>query len=84
MHSLVYLYEEDLFFLRKESVIDCNEIRHIRKSDLVQYIDPKKERYVRAEQEKISKKLRMKLCEAVMNSPVVKPYIKELVKKNIK
>ncbi|KJU87687.1 hypothetical protein MBAV_000119, partial [Candidatus Magnetobacterium bavaricum] len=75
---LVKVDNNILSFLKVESVIDCNSIELIPKKELLDRIDPTHSIVVK--QRNISNELKEEIGRAIKKSPLVKPYIKKLLK----
>lgn len=76
--SLVRVDKKDLSFLKKESVIECNQPMLIRKIDFGKIIDP--EHKFEVITRKIPLDIKKKIVKAIKDSPIVKPFIKKLVR----
>jgi hypothetical protein len=76
--SLVKVNPETLPFLKKESIVECNQPILIRKSELSRLVDDKHSfKMINCE---VPSGVRSKLISAIKNSPIVKPFIKKLLK----
>ena len=75
---LVRVSKHELPFIKKESVIDCNQPMLIHKNKFGKIIDPdhKFEVVIR----NIPKEIKEKIVKAIKDSPIVKPFIKKLIK----
>lgn len=80
LQSMVPVDEKILSFLSKPSIIDCNQVELIRKEELELRIDPKHK--INVISRDIPVKLKDEIVEAIKKSPLVKPYIKNLIKLN--
>jgi len=80
LNSLVYLHEGDLPFLRKETVVDCNNPYLIRKIQVKEFVDEKQGLKIEMSSEKIPPILKNQVIDAIKRSPVVKPFIKKLIR----
>jgi hypothetical protein len=65
-------------FLKKESVIDCNQPILIHKNKFSKIVDP--EHKFEVVTRNIPKRIKEKIVKAIKASPIVKPFIKKLIK----
>ncbi|MEN8265029.1 MAG: hypothetical protein ABFR82_16405 [Nitrospirota bacterium] len=78
LSSLVTVNKKELKFLKKKSVIECNQPQLVRKIDFNKIVDPDHEFKVIARD--IPDELKEAIVQAIKDSPIVKPYIKKLLK----
>ncbi len=83
LDSLVYLKPNELPFLTVDTLIDCNNPELIPKENISDIVDEKHGLKITLTAEKIPHWLKVKTIEAVFNSPLVKPYIKNMINKSI-
>lgn len=76
--SLVRVDRNNLSFLKKESIIECNQPILVRKIDFGKIIDP--DHKFKIITRRIPSDIKKKIVKAIKNSPIVKPFIKKLVK----
>ncbi len=76
--SLVLVDKSDLPFLKKASVIDCNQPMLIYKNKFGKIIDPDNKFEVVSRN--IPEEIKEKIVQAIKVSPVVKPFIKKLLR----
>ncbi len=75
---LVRVDKSILSFLKHESIIECNQPLLVSKQEFDKIIDPKIRLDIKSRE--ISKELKRKIITAIKQSPVVKPFIKKLIK----
>lgn len=75
---LVLVDKGDLPFLKKASVIDCNQPILIHKNKFGKIIDP--DHRFEVVSRNIPKEIKEKIIMAIKDSPIVKPFIKKLIK----
>ena len=75
---LVRVGKNDLSFLKKASVIDCNQPILIHKNKFSKIIDP--DHKFEVVTRNIPKEIKEKIVKAIKDSPIVKPFIKKLIK----
>ncbi len=75
---LVSVDKNDLHFLKKESIIECNQPNLVRKKDFGRIVDP--DQKCKVIMRDISSDLKEKILKAINDSPIVKPFIKKLLK----
>ncbi len=78
MSSLVRLTRRNLPLLRKESLIDCNHPLLVHKNKFGKIVDPDHKFKIVARD--IPDELKEKIVKAIKASPVVKPFVKKMVK----
>ncbi|KAF0144834.1 MAG: hypothetical protein FD156_1405 [Nitrospirae bacterium] len=76
--SLVRVDKNILPFLKHESIIECNQALLVSKQEFDKIVDPKVKLDIKMRD--IPKELKEKIIEAIKKSPVVKPFIKKLIK----
>ena len=76
--SLVIVNRDELSFLKKMSVIDCNQPKLIHKSHFGKIVDPDHKFTIVTRN--IPKEVKEKIVQAIKDSPIVKPFIKKLIK----
>ncbi len=76
--SLVGVNKSILSFLKKDSFIDCNQPTLVRKLDFGKIVDSDHKFEVVTRD--IPAGLRQKIVKAIKDSPIVKPFIKKLIK----
>ena len=76
--SLVTVSKKELKFLKKGSIIECNQPQLIRKIDFHKIVDPDNDFTVVARD--IPDELKEKIVKAIKASPIVKPFIKKMLK----
>ncbi len=76
--SLVTANKSSLSFLKKESIIDCNQPLHVHKSKFDKIVDP--DHNFKVVSRNIPDDLKKRIVDAVKASPIVKPFIKKMVK----
>ena len=64
--------------LKKESIVECNQPLPIRKIDFGKIVDP--DYPFKLITRKIPADVKKRIVTAINDSPIVKPYIKKLVK----
>jgi hypothetical protein len=67
-----------LSFLKHESIIECNQPVFVSKQEFDKIIDPKTKLEIKLRD--ISEDLKKEIVKAIKNSPVVKPFIKKLIR----
>jgi hypothetical protein len=67
-----------LSFLKKESIIDCNQPVHVHKSKFSKIVDP--DHNFKVISRDIPDDLKKRIVDAVKASPIVKPFIKKMLK----
>ncbi|MBI4843543.1 MAG: hypothetical protein HY809_04380 [Nitrospirae bacterium] len=72
------LNKGDLPFIKKISVIDCNQPRLIHKSKFGIIIDP--DHKFEVVTRNIPEEIKEKIVQAIKDSPIVKPFVKKLIK----
>ena len=83
LDSLVYLEPNELPFLTDNTFINCNNPDIIPKENIFDIVDEKYGLEITLTSEEIPHWLKVKTVEAVLNSPLVKPYIKNMIDKSI-
>lgn len=78
LKALVYVSDKTLPFLSKESVIDCNGAELYNRIELQRRIDPKHK--IQVTERNIPDSLKTQITKAVQDSPLIKRYIKKLLK----
>ncbi len=79
LSSLEPVDQTILAFLKKPTIIDCNQAELIRKEELIhRRIDPKNG--IEVVMSDIPADLKNKIVIAIKNSPLIKPYIKKLIR----
>ncbi|HDH00996.1 MAG TPA: hypothetical protein ENG80_04210 [Nitrospirae bacterium] len=78
LSSLVTVSKKDLKFLKKTSIVECNQPQLVRKIDFNKIVDPDHEFKVVARD--IPDELKEEIIQAIKESPIVKPFIKKMVK----
>jgi len=68
----------DLHFLKKASVIDCNQPILIHKNKFYKIIDP--DHKFEVVSRNISTEVKKKIVKAIKDSPIVKPFIKKMIR----
>ena len=76
--SLVLVDKGDLHFLKKASVIDCNQPILIHKNKFYKIIDP--DHKFEVVSRNISTEVKKKIVKAIKDSPIVKPFIKKMIR----
>lgn len=76
--SLVLVDKGDLPFLKKASVIDCNQPQLIYKNMFGKLIDPDHKFDVVSRS--VPHEIKEKIVKAIKASPIVKPFIKKLIR----
>jgi hypothetical protein len=76
--SLVLVSKGDLPFLKKVSVIDCNQPMLIYKNKFGKLIDHDHKFDIVSRS--IPKEIKEKIVQAIKDSPIVKPFIKKLIR----
>ena len=76
--SLVSVNKDNFNFLSKDSIIDCNRpiLEHKNKFDKIVDPDHKFEVVTR----KVPDEIKEKIIKAIKDSPIVKPFIKKMIK----
>ena len=77
LSSLVSLSKRNLSFLRKNSLIDCNHPVLVHKNKFSKLVDPDHKFKVVARD--IPEEVKEKIVTAIKDSPIVKPFIKQLI-----
>ena len=78
LQSLVYLDKKDLQFLSLDcSVMDCNQSEYIENMELVRRIDEEIGFKIIIEPDKFQEGLKEKIKQAIIVSPLIKPFIKK-------
>ncbi|MBI5409365.1 MAG: hypothetical protein HZA14_08370 [Nitrospirae bacterium] len=75
---LVLVGKDDLPFLKKASIIDCNQPQLIHKNKFEKLIDS--DHKFEVVSRNIPKEIRGKIVKAIKASPIVKPFIKKLIR----
>lgn len=75
---LVSVDKHDLPFLKRKSLIDCNQPVLIHKNKFSKIIDP--DHKFEVVTRNIPKEIKKKIVKAIKDSPIVKPFIKKLIK----
>ncbi len=78
LKSLINVDNKSLPILSKDSVIDCNNAELFNKTELLKRVDPKFA--FKVDERNIPHFLKLKIIEAIKNSPQIKPYIKKMLK----
>jgi hypothetical protein len=78
LSSVVSVNRSSLVFLKKESVIDCNHPVLVRKNKFNMLVDPDHKFKVVARD--VPDEVKEKIIKAIKASPIVKPFIKKMVK----
>jgi hypothetical protein len=78
LSCLVEVNKKELRFLKKDSIIECNQPQLVRKIDFEKTVDPDHQFEVVARD--IPDDLKEKIVNAIKASPIVKPFIKKMVK----
>jgi hypothetical protein len=78
LSALVTVTRKKLPFLKRKSVIECNQPQLVRKIDFNRIVDPDHRFKVIARD--IPEELKVKIVNAIKASPVVKPFVKKMVK----
>lgn len=76
--SLVSVNKHSLSFLKKESLIDCNHPLPIHKNKFGKIVDPDHKFEIVTRD--IPADLKEKIIKAIKDSPIVKPFIKKMIK----
>lgn len=74
LSSLVTVSKKDLKFLKKTSIVECNQPQLVRKIDFNKIVDPDND-FARD----IPEELKVGIIKAIKDSPIVKPFIKKMV-----
>lgn len=75
--SLVRVDKNELPFLDKVSVIECNQPVLIRKNEIYKIVDPKHNFKIVCRD--IPQDIKKQVIDAIANSPLVKPFIKKML-----
>jgi len=75
--ALVHVDKNDLPFLDRASVIECNQPVLIRKNEMDKIIDPKHKFKIICRD--IHRDIKEKIVSAINNSPIVKPFINKML-----
>ncbi len=75
---LVRVDKSILSFLKHESIVECNQPVFVSKQEFDKIIDPNIKLDIKTRD--IPKELKREIVKAIKNSPVVKPFIKKLIK----
>ncbi len=75
---LVLVDKGDLSFLKKASLIDCNQPQLIQRNQLGKLIDP--DHKFEVVSRNIPKEIKEKIVNAIKASPLVKPFIKKMIR----
>jgi hypothetical protein len=78
---LVRLDKDSFSFIEKESIIDCNRPFLIPKNELSKIVDPNHKFKVVVKN--IPSNIKTAIIKAINNSPIVKPFIKKLLKAKV-
>ncbi len=78
LSCLIKVTNKELLFLKKDSIIECNQPQLIRKIDFDKTIDPDHQFAVISRD--ISDNIKEKIVKAIKASPIVKPFIKKMVR----
>ncbi len=78
LSSLVTVSKKDLKFLKKKSIVECNQPQLIRKIDFNKIVDPDHDFKIVARD--IPNELKEEIVQAIKASPIVKPFIKKMIK----
>jgi len=77
--SLIYVDDTNLSFLKKESVIDCNEAEMLMRDELFNICVPRRGREIVCFDNDIQIGIKLAIINGIKNSPIVKPYIKNSI-----
>ncbi len=75
---LVRVDKHDLPFLKKESIIECNHPILIHKNKFNKIVDP--DHKFKVVKRDLPANIKKKIVKAIKDSPIVKPFIKKLIK----
>lgn len=75
--SLVKVTPDNMKFLSKESVVECNNAELIIKKHFGKYVHPKVPLKIITRE--VPEEIKAKIIKAIKDSPIVKPYIKKLL-----
>lgn len=75
---LVKVDKNDLHFLNKESIIECNQPMLVRKKNFGRIVDSKQK--CKVIMRDIPSYLKEKIVKAINDSPIVRPFFKKLLK----
>lgn len=78
MSCLIRADKSNLPFLKKECIIECNYPILIRKNEFSKIVDPNYKLKVITRD--IPSDIKKKIIKAIKDSPIVKPFIKKLIK----
>ena len=82
LKCLVYLNRGELSFLKKDvSVIDCNQAELLSKAELLDRINSKFK--IKIIELHLSKELKEKIRKAILDSPLVRFFIKEALRNKV-
>ncbi len=78
LSSLVSVNKRNFSFLKKESLIDCNHPLLVHKNKFGKLVDP--DHKFKIVTRDISDEIKDRIINAIKDSPIVKPFIKKLLK----
>ncbi|MFV1951913.1 MAG: hypothetical protein ACC630_08185 [Nitrospinota bacterium] len=76
--SLLEVNNNDLSFLKKGSIVECNQPVLIHKQKFGKIVDP--DHKFKVVSRDIPADIKEKIVKAIKDSPIVKPFIKKLIK----
>jgi hypothetical protein len=74
--SLVKISNDEFSFLRKDSVVECNQTEYLSIQEIVHRVEEVKG--FRIEEEPVPAYLKREIVSAINNSPIAKPFMKKL------
>jgi len=79
VRSLIQISRDDLSFLNKDTAIDCNRAEMLSREELKKRInsDPP----LQLKERKIPSYLKKEICSGIVQSPLIPPYLKKLIKR---
>jgi hypothetical protein len=78
LSCLVRVDKSNLSFLKRESIIECNQPLLIRKNEFDKIVDSNYK--LKVVLRDIPSDIKEKIVKAIKDSPIVKPFIKKLIK----
>jgi len=74
--SLVGISNNEFSYLKKDSVVECNQTEYLSIQEIVHRVE--EEKGIKIEKEQIPGYLKKEIVSAINNSPIVIPFVKKL------
>ena len=74
--SLVKINNNDFNFLKKDSVIECNQVEYLSIQEIIHRVE--EEKGVKIEKEQVPAYLKREIVSAINNSPIVGSFMKKI------